>query len=392
MDGLISILHVDDDPDFVDLAASFLERQDDRFTVETATSVTEARERMDETEFDCIISDYEMPNYTGIDFLQMVREDHPDLPVILFTGKGSEEIASEAISEGVTEYIQKEGGTSQYTVLANRIHNAVEKYRAQTELRIRDRRLNALLEHSSDRIFILDEDGNYDWVSPAMERITGFAPDELIGESSREYIHPDDRAKVRENFQRLVSGAEDIVTQEYRVRTKDGSWLWVETIEKNRLNDPAIEGVIANSRDISARKEREQQLKQERDRFESLFEILPDPVALVTGDPDGNATVNRVNPAFEDVFGYENDEIVGEDLDELVVPEERVEKAKQIGKDAVEGDLISTTVRRQTADGDLREFMLFATVFAETKTNDKDAVGAVVMYSEVTDERQQRYE
>ena len=98
----IRVLHVDDDPAFVDLAATFLEREDDRIEVLTATNAEVGLDRLDEG-VDCIVSDYEMPRLDGIEFLERVRAAGDDRPFILFTGKGSEEIASEAISAGVTD-------------------------------------------------------------------------------------------------------------------------------------------------------------------------------------------------------------------------------------------------------------------------------------------------
>jgi len=121
----VRVLHVDDEPDFVETASTFLEREDDRLTVETTTRADEGLERLKKDSHDCVVSDYEMPRKDGIEFLESVRERCPTLPFILFTGKGSEEIASEAISAGVTDYLQKGTGTEQYTVLANRIENAV---------------------------------------------------------------------------------------------------------------------------------------------------------------------------------------------------------------------------------------------------------------------------
>lgn len=101
----ISILHIDDEPSFSDLVATFLEREDDRITVQTATSPKEGLDIFANSSLDCIVSDYEMPQMDGLDVLKEVREKHPDLPFILYTGKGSEEIASEAVSAGVTDYL-----------------------------------------------------------------------------------------------------------------------------------------------------------------------------------------------------------------------------------------------------------------------------------------------
>ena len=112
----IQILHVDDNANFGDLTATYLEKEDDRFSVETATSAGEGIDIISHRPPDCVISDYDMPEMNGITFLDAVRQEFPDLPFILFTGKGSEKVASDAISADVTDYLQKESGTEQYTI------------------------------------------------------------------------------------------------------------------------------------------------------------------------------------------------------------------------------------------------------------------------------------
>ena len=94
----VRVLYADDEPDFADLAAMHLEREREAFDVCTATSATEGLDRLAGEDIDCIVSDYDMPGMDGLDFLEAVREEYPDLPFILFTGRGSEEMASLAIS------------------------------------------------------------------------------------------------------------------------------------------------------------------------------------------------------------------------------------------------------------------------------------------------------
>jgi signal transduction histidine kinase/CheY-like chemotaxis protein len=146
----IRVLHVDDDPAFAELAATFLEREDDRIEVLTATSAEAGLDRLDEG-IDCIVSDYDMPGLNGIEFLERVRAADDDRPFVLFTGKGSEEIASEAISAGVTDYVQKSPGNEQYEILVNRIVNAVEARRVR-ERAIRQEHINTLIREINRRL------------------------------------------------------------------------------------------------------------------------------------------------------------------------------------------------------------------------------------------------
>jgi len=92
----IHVLHVDDEPDFAEMTASFLENEDNRFSVETATTASDGLALLADNTFDCIVSDYDLVNETGLEFLQTVRETYSEVPFILFTGKGSEEVASAA--------------------------------------------------------------------------------------------------------------------------------------------------------------------------------------------------------------------------------------------------------------------------------------------------------
>lgn len=271
----IRVLHVDDDPDFADLAGLFLERENDDISVVTESNAEDGLQRLEgDDEIDCVVSDYNMPRLNGIEFLERVREQWPDKPFILYTGKGSEEIASEAISEGVTDYLQKEGGTDQYTVLANRIENAVAQYRAEKQIEETKQWYSMILEHSSDYVMIIDGFGDVSYVSPAIERVLGYDSEEVIGDNSFEFVHPNDEEAAATTMTQVVEHPDTESSVEFRARHKDGSWRWLETRGRNLLDDPVINGVMVNVRDITERKEREQSLERQKNHLQELSSFI----------------------------------------------------------------------------------------------------------------------
>jgi PAS domain S-box-containing protein len=128
-----SVLYVDDEPDLLDLGRLFLE-QSGRFTVTTAGSGTLALEMMEKQAFDAIVSDYQMPECNGLRLLRHVRQDS-DIPFILFTGKGREEVVIEAINTGVDFYLQKGGDTKAlFAELGHKIIQAISRRRVEHAL------------------------------------------------------------------------------------------------------------------------------------------------------------------------------------------------------------------------------------------------------------------
>ena len=128
----ISVLCVDDEHGLAALVGTYLERFDRGFDITAVTSAQEALSVLADTTFDCILSDYDMPGADGLKLLEMVRAEYPDRPFVLYTGHGSEAVASDALGAGVTDYVQKTSGTDQYRSLARRIRNAVARHRERS--------------------------------------------------------------------------------------------------------------------------------------------------------------------------------------------------------------------------------------------------------------------
>lgn len=257
----IQVLHVDDDANFADLVKNRLEHETDRISVQIAAAPEEGLSVVATEAIDCIVSDYDMPTQNGVEFLQSVREEYPDLPFILYTSKGSEEIASEAISADVTDYIQKEAGSAHYTLLANRIQNSVSQFRAKKEL-ARSEDLLAFTERlvkTGGWNFDI-ETGETRWTDGTYA-IYGLEPDaELTKQEAIDFYHPDDRSEIRRLVERCIETGESYEAT-LRLIDTDDQLRWVRTNGEAIRENGDIVAIRGAIRDITELKKGEEHLK-----------------------------------------------------------------------------------------------------------------------------------
>ena len=274
----IRVLHVDDDPEFAELTAAFLDRADGAFEIETAADAAEGLDRLEDGAFDCIVSDHEMPGRNGIEFLETVREVDPDLPFVLFTGKGSEQVASDAISAGATDYLQKGSSTERYELLANRIRNAVSQFRSKRA----EQRLVELAENTEQVLFVFDAAwSDLLFVSAAYETVWGRPAEELRSDPADflEGVHPDDRETVRDAMATLSDG--DRTEIEVRVNPTEEYRRWVR-IRGEPIRGEAGEVVRIAGFGSEITAERRRRRRRERQR-ETLVELATDE-AVASGE------------------------------------------------------------------------------------------------------------
>jgi PAS domain S-box-containing protein len=321
----IRVLHVDDDPEFADLVSTVLERDEGRFDVETAAGAAEALDRLAGADFDAVVSDYEMPGRNGLELLGAVREAHPALPFILYTGRGSEELASEAVSAGVTDYLQKGHGTGQFDVLANRVRNAVEQYYSRRDLE----RTEALLEAAGDAVYALDLDGVLTTVNEALVEWTGYSREKLVGSHASLVLDEDDIQRGREAVRELLETDREVDQFEGTLHTADGEAVPVEARVTLLEEDGTVQGSTGVLRDIAQRKERERELE----RYESIFEELEDAVYVL----DKNETIVYVNGTYASLKGVDREDLVGDPITEWA-DDETVGLAREVREELREGE------------------------------------------------------
>lgn len=332
----ICILHIEDDRSFSDLVSTFLERA--YFEVKTANDPRDGLEYLRETGVDCVVCDYDMPELNGLDVLERVRDEYPDMPFILFTGKGSEEIASEAISKGVTEYLQKGGGTEQYEVLANRIEQAVARHRAERQV---TRGFHAI-ETAHDGIALLDENGQFIYVNEAYAEITGYDRKELLGKHW-DSLYPDD--EVDNVYEEMLPQARE---DEWKGRTsyirKDGDLVDIN----HRLTYTTDDTLICTISNVSeAEGVREELSVKERAMDEA-------PIGITITDPSQKDNpIIYANEGFVEMTRYPRDEVVGRNC-RFLQGEETQEAQRAEMRNAIEdAEPVTVELRNYRKDGEM---------------------------------------
>ena len=378
-EGSIDVLHVDDDADLAEVAARFLEREDPRLAVATEQGAAAALDRLAGGTFDCVVSDYEMPRMDGLEFFEAIHDRHPDVPFILFTGKGSEAVAGEAVSAGVTDYLQKESSTEQYRLLANRITNAVDQSRTAARLDEERRRFRVLFEQFTQPTVEVEYEGEEPVVrrvNPAFEEVFGYAAGEIVGESLDEYIVPDDHETEAERINSRVQDGARLTAEPVTRLTADGTRAF---LLQNAVY-PDGSGGFAIYTDVTDRRERERRVERQNARLSALFENFPEPTVAYVYE-DGEPTVVEANGAFVDTFADGESSLAGESIDDVVVPPGLEAEARQIDERVQAGDAIDEHIRRQAADG-LRDFR-----FRNVPLPDDDRIDGYAIYADITERR-----
>lgn len=211
-----------------------------------------------------------------------------------------------------------------------------ERTRIKETLETSENRFRAVIEHSLDAIALINSEGKIIYSSPSTLNVLGYTPAEFTGINGFEFIHPEDREYAMNVLAKTVQNPQQLTSMQVRVRHKNGSWRWVETLGNNLLSNPSVGAIVVNYRDITDRRLAEEKLKshtktlevanemieQEKAQDEALLASIGDGV-IVT---DKTGVITFFNRQAEKLLGLKSIDVMGKQLFDMVIAENETAK------------------------------------------------------------------
>ena len=289
--GPVRVLLVADEPTVGDRAAAAIEGHADRFAVTRVDDATEGLDALEAEPIDCVVSGHDLPETDGVEFLRAVRDRDADLPFVLFTARGSEAVASEAIAAGVDEYLPATGDGS-YAALASRVERAASRS-------LGERRATEHLDRMTDAFCGIDESWRLTYLNGQATELLDRDAADLLGERVWE-LFPSLRGTELESRLREAIETGERTAFEYRF----------DALGRDFSIDayPSDTGISVYFRDVTEEKERERELRELSERFRLAVE------GADVGVWDWDLTTDEVqfDERWAGMLGYEQSEIAFE--------------------------------------------------------------------------------
>jgi PAS domain S-box-containing protein len=322
---MYKVLYVDDEPVLLEIVKIFLEKTKE-FSIDVTTSVSDVLKSGKLTSYDAIVSDYQMPGMDGISFLKYVHTEFGDIPFIIFTGKGKEEVVIAALNNGADFYITKGSDPRfQFDELANNIKKAVKRRQIREGYKKSAQRLSDLVNFLPDATFAIDLEGKVIAWNKAIEDMTGVKNTSIMGEGDRIYSLPfygkkqdllldlvlHEEREIQEKYPSTIHQDNKLIAEKEfpALYNGKGACLWLIA---SPLYDAGgnVTGAIQVIRDITENKRAEKSLKESEEQYRSLFESSQDAVFLLE-----NTRFKKCNNKAVALFGCtKKKEIVGRSL------------------------------------------------------------------------------
>jgi PAS domain S-box-containing protein len=196
------------------------------------------------------------------------------------------------------------------------LRDITERRQLEEALRLKEEYFQAIIENSMDGILVLDREGAIKYESPSFERLWGYKPQERVGKSGFEFVHPDDMPKMKEVYAKLAQHLGSNIRAEARVRHGDGSWHEIDAMAQSLLDHPAVQGIVLNIRDITELKRSEEAQHEAEEWCSALIDNTRDAIVVIQ---DG--IIKSANHSLAELLGYSMEELIGKRDVDMITPE-----------------------------------------------------------------------
>jgi PAS domain S-box-containing protein len=321
-DGRLRVLLLEDNPADAELVARELRRGGLEPDLRLASGKREFIKALKSAPPDLILADYNVPGFSGLDALALARAAAPQAPFLFVSGSIREELAIESLSQGAADYIFK-NNLQRLVPAVRRVLAAAELQRrtqlAEKMLRDSEKKYRSLVSQSPDGIFIVDLNGRFLSVNPAICASLGYREDELLGRSIWDVIPAAYRPLHEQRLAGILRGEEQHEAAEYLVKGRNGEEHAVAILSAPFYRDDALIGFQGIARDITEKKKMEDRLRESEEYYRTLVDTSPDAIVIV--DAGGRITYasQRACGLFAVPTG---DDIRGTSVLDFVQPEE----------------------------------------------------------------------
>lgn len=259
------------------------------------------------------------------------------------------------------------------------VEDITEQRNAEEALRFREEYFRALLENASDLITIVDLDGRILYQSLSSQRLLGIAPEDMVGRRLAGLLHPDDERRLTVALDEALAKPGATASAQLRFRREsdenpDEPWLHLEALLNNLVDNSVVGGVVVNSRDVTERRRFEIAIRQQKELFQQLFSNSPDGIVIL----DEEDLVVDANDAFLGLFRYELDELRGQCLGALIVPEALEQEAQEMSQLVAEKQTTKRETTRKRKDGSEVDVLVL---------HYPTHIGAFGIYSDITERK-----
>ncbi|RRJ31055.1 PAS domain S-box protein [Halocatena pleomorpha] len=275
--------------------------------------------------------------------------------------------------------------TTGTSVVLGLLTDVTPRKRREKELK----RYRSLVNTAGDIVYALDANGRFTFVNDMGLHLTGYSREEIIGKHASLVLDDQAISDGKAHIQELLDNdAKTRMSKSYEIAltTADGSTLPCETNITLLTHNGTFNGTVGVVRDVSKQQDLKAELRDERDQFAALFENITEPTVQYVMK-DGAPHIEAVNTAFENVFGYSQEEVVSRSLDAVILPSGQETQANALNEHVTRGDQIEVEVTRETKDG-LRTFRLSTAQMSVGADPDR----GYAIYQDVTDQKRRQNE